>query len=88
MEITWYGHSCFRFTERNLATIVADPYDHNEIGYQQLKLKADIVTTSHDEPGSNYFKAVRGSKWQITGPGEYEIGSVFLTAVPANGRRK
>ncbi len=27
MEITWYGLSCFRLTERNLATVVTDPYD-------------------------------------------------------------
>ena len=28
MEITWYGHSCFRLTERGMATVVTDPYDH------------------------------------------------------------
>jgi L-ascorbate metabolism protein UlaG (beta-lactamase superfamily) len=27
MEITWYGHSCFRLTERNYATVVTDPFD-------------------------------------------------------------
>jgi L-ascorbate metabolism protein UlaG (beta-lactamase superfamily) len=81
MEITWYGHSCFRITERNLATVVTDPYDSADVGYQPLSLKADIITVSHDTPGHNYVKAVKGSTWQITGPGEYEIGSVFLTGV-------
>lgn len=87
MEITWYGHSCFRLTERNLATVVTDPYDHDAIGYMPLKLKADIITVSHDAPGHNHFKAVKGAEWQITGPGEYEIGGVFLTAVPTGGKR-
>jgi L-ascorbate metabolism protein UlaG (beta-lactamase superfamily) len=65
-----------------MASVVTDPYDHNEIGYGELKLKADIVTVSHDASGHNYVKAVKGSSWQITGPGEYEIGGVFLTGVP------
>jgi L-ascorbate metabolism protein UlaG (beta-lactamase superfamily) len=82
MEIFWYGHSCFRITERNMATVVTDPYDHTEVGYSELKLKADIVTVSHDAPDHSYVKAVKGADWKITGPGEYEIGGVFLTAVP------
>ncbi len=48
MEITWYGLSCFRFSERGLASVVTDPYDHQVTGYESLKLKADIVTISHD----------------------------------------
>ena len=45
MEITWYGLSCFRLTERNLATVVTDPFDAQVVGYEPLKLKADIITT-------------------------------------------
>ncbi|MEK6221283.1 MAG: MBL fold metallo-hydrolase [Chloroflexota bacterium] len=81
MEITWYGHSCFRITERNLATVVTDPFNHTEIGYSELKLKADIVTVSHTAQGHDFVKAVKGSDWEIIGPGEYEIGGVFLTGV-------
>lgn len=84
MEITWYGLSCFRITERNMATVVVDPYDHNEAGHKELKLKADIVTVSHEAAGHNFVKAVKGNKWLITGPGEYEIGGVFITAVPTD----
>lgn len=81
MEITWYGHSCFRLTERNMATVVTDPYDSKAIGYFPLKLKADIVTISHDAPGHNHTGAVKGTSHVITGPGEFEIGGVFLTGV-------
>jgi L-ascorbate metabolism protein UlaG (beta-lactamase superfamily) len=88
MEITWYGHSCFRLTERGLATVVTDPYDHEAIGYASLKLKADIVTVSHDAPGHNYLQGVKGAEHKITGPGEYEIGGVFITAVQTNGHTK
>jgi L-ascorbate metabolism protein UlaG (beta-lactamase superfamily) len=87
MEITWYGHSCFRITERSQATVVTDPFDHREVGYQPLKLKADIVTVSNDTPGHNYLAAVKGAH-AITGPGEYEIGGVFITGVQTNGHSK
>lgn len=88
MEITWYGHSCFRLTERGLATVVTDPYDSGATGYDALKLKADIVTVSHDAPGHNCVSAVKGKSRVITGPGEYEIGGVFITGVQTNVQTK
>jgi L-ascorbate metabolism protein UlaG (beta-lactamase superfamily) len=81
MEITWYGHSCFRLTERNFATVVTDPFDNKIVGYDPLKLKADIITVSHDASGHNNVAAVKGSSHTITGPGEFEIGGVFITGV-------
>ncbi len=88
MEITWYGHSCFRLTQRGLASVVTDPFDHEAIGYWPLKLKADIVTTSHDAPGHNYLAAVKGNPRAIAGPGEFEIGGVFITGVRTGEVRK
>ncbi len=88
MEITWYGHSCFRLTERNYATVVTDPFDHKSVGYDALKLKADIVTVSHDAPGHNNMDAVKGSEHIIDGAGEFEIGGVFITAVQTAGGGK
>ncbi|MBI3167904.1 MAG: MBL fold metallo-hydrolase [Chloroflexi bacterium] len=88
MEITWYGHSCFRLTERNYATVVTDPFDHKAVGYGALKLKADIVTVSHDAPGHNNMDVVKGSEHIIDGAGEFEIGGVFITAVQTAGGGK
>jgi len=65
-----------------MASVVTDPFDHSSIGYKELSLRADIVTVSHQTPGHNNLKVVKGAKWQIDGPGEYEIGGVFLTGVP------
>lgn len=81
MEIVWYGHSCFRITERGKASVVCDPYDYEVIGYSQLRLKAEITTVSHDSPGHNCTKCVKGNPYLITGPGEYEIGGVFITGL-------
>jgi len=85
MEITWYGHSCFRLTERNMATVVTDPYDNESVGYFPLKLKADIVTISHDAPGHNNSDVVKATSHVIKGPGEFEIGGVFITGVQTDG---
>lgn len=80
MEITWYGHSCFRVAERGQVTVITDPYSET-IGLPLPRLKGDIVTISHDEPGHNYLNAVKGYVHALTGPGEYEIGSVFIMGV-------
>jgi len=88
MEITWYGHSCFRLTERNYATVVTDPFDNKSIGYEVIKLKSDIVTVSHDAPGHNNADAVKGSSHVIDGAGEFEIGGVFITGVATDGGSK
>ena len=85
MEITWYGHSCFRLTERGSATVVTDPFDSRYAGYEPLKLRADIVTISHDSPGHNFTAGVKGVSHVLDCPGEYEIGGVFITGVQTNG---
>ncbi len=87
MEITWYGHSCFRLAERSMASVVTDPFDAKATGYEALKLKADIVTVSYDMPEYNYLDAVKGGPHAITGPGEYEIGGVFITGIQTNGTK-
>lgn len=87
MEIVWYGLSCFRLTERKHATVVTDPYDE-KVGLSQLKLKAEVVTVSHDAKGHNHEKAVSGIEHTLNGPGEYEIGNVFITGIttPADAK--
>jgi L-ascorbate metabolism protein UlaG (beta-lactamase superfamily) len=84
MEINWYGHSCFRLTERNYATVVTDPFDSKAVGYDSLKLKSDIVTVSHEAPGHSNRDAVKGVSYVIDGPGEFEIGGVFITGVQSD----
>lgn len=84
MELIWYGLSCFRLTERKQATIVTDPYAPAS-GLPELKLKADVVTVSHDARGHNHVTAVTGNEYVLTGPGEYEIGGVFINGIATYG---
>jgi len=86
MEITWYGLACFRFKSRQL-TIVADPYAP-ELGLTLPNLRARVVTISHNVPGHNYLKAVKGYEHVFDGPGEYEVNGVFITGVATYHRGK
>ncbi len=79
MELTWYGLACFRVSDRALK-VVMDPYGP-DIGPALPRLRADVVTISHDQPGHNYAKAVSGARKVLTGPGEYELGGVFITGI-------
>jgi L-ascorbate metabolism protein UlaG (beta-lactamase superfamily) len=88
MDIVYYGHSCFRLNERGLASVVTDPFDSESVGYGKMKLRADIVSISHDAAGHNYLSAIRGKPYVVNGPGEYEIGGVFVTGVQTNGKNK
>jgi len=88
MDIVWHGHSCFRLNERGLAAVVTDPYDSEVVGYDKLKLRADVVSISHDASGHNNLSAIRGKPHVVNGPGEYEIGGVFITGVQTNGKSK
>lgn len=88
MEITWHGNSCFRINERGMASVVTDPYDPEVVGIDPGKLRAEVVTISCDNPGHNFIKGIRGKAFEITGPGEYEIGGVFITGVRINGSNR
>ena len=86
MEIAWHGYSCFRLTERNSASIVTDPFNKS-IGLTSPRLKADVVTISHDAPGHSNSDNVKGAR-TITGPGEYEIGGAFITGVNTSSNKQ
>jgi L-ascorbate metabolism protein UlaG (beta-lactamase superfamily) len=79
MEITWYGHACFRLKSRD-AAVVTDPYDKS-LGLGLPSLKADLITISHDTPHHNHTASVKGDFVVIDNPGEYEIKGVFVTGI-------
>lgn len=80
MEITWYGLSCFRLREGGV-TVICDPYEKSAAGLTLPRLKADIVTVSHDRPGHNNAAAITGDPKVLSGPGEYEVKNVNVTGL-------
>lgn len=92
-KITWSGISCFEISVSNSkdhsSQIVIDPFGEN-YGLKVPKLEADILLVTHDHPDHNNVKAVKpiakeggGKAILITGPGEYEISSIFIKGIPA-----
>lgn len=79
MEITWLGHSCFVLKGKE-KTVITDPCSP-ELGYSLGRPEADIVTVSHFHPGHSYVEGVADSPKQVRGPGEYEIGNIFITGL-------
>jgi L-ascorbate metabolism protein UlaG (beta-lactamase superfamily) len=83
LDITWYGLSCFRLVERSQTTVVTDPFS-DTLGLPAPKLKGDVVTVSHDSLGHNAVDEVKGQEYVLNGPGEYEIGGIFITGIALN----
>jgi L-ascorbate metabolism protein UlaG (beta-lactamase superfamily) len=79
MDIQWYGHSCFRLRATE-GVVMMDPYG-KDAGLKPPRLRADIVTVSHDHPGHNHVAAAQGEPYIIRGPGEYEVRGVFVVGV-------
>jgi L-ascorbate metabolism protein UlaG (beta-lactamase superfamily) len=77
VEITWFGHSCFRLRNREVS-IITDPFDASA-GLGVPRLTADIVTVSCHHPHHNHALSVHGDARLIDSPGEYEIRAVFIT---------
>jgi L-ascorbate metabolism protein UlaG (beta-lactamase superfamily) len=77
MDITWYGHACFRLSERNVV-VVTDPFG-DELDYNRPRVRADVVTISHEHPGHANRIGFRGGPRFFDGPGEYEVKGVFIT---------
>lgn len=80
MDITWFGQTCFRLEAPDSISVVTDPYPP-DVGHSLPSLRADIVTVSRHIPSCVHTSAVRGPFKLLEGPGEYEIGGVFITGI-------
>ena len=79
MEITWFGHACFRIKGKD-AVLVTDPCSA-DMGYPMKNVSARIVTLSHAHDGHGHPEVVGNGPRVLKGPGEYEIGDVFIIGV-------
>lgn len=88
MDITWYGLSCFRLRERGVVAL-CDPFSKEATGLTLPKVRADIVTISHDAPGHNHSKGISGDPKVLRSPGDYEVKYVMVAGLSTslNGNR-
>jgi L-ascorbate metabolism protein UlaG (beta-lactamase superfamily) len=89
MDITWFGHSCFRLKFKG-ATLITDPYN-GDCGLKLSRQKADIATISHEHADHNNTRAIGGDPIFLRGAGEYERAGIFVFGIPTfhdrrNGR--
>lgn len=80
MEITYFGHSCFKIKTKT-ATVITDPYDPEMVGFKYPKEMADIVTISHGHQDHNFLERIDGSPFVVNGPGEYEVKDVSIFGI-------
>ena len=85
-KLTFAGQSCFQISVSNSrdhsADIVIDPFDE-ETGLKVPNFSADILLVTHQHHDHNNIKAVKGSPFLISGPGEYEVKGVFIQGIPS-----
>lgn len=59
MKIRWLGHASFLIENERRIRIITDPFDET-LGYKLPRLRAHIVTVSHEHFDHNYVRGVKG----------------------------
>jgi L-ascorbate metabolism protein UlaG (beta-lactamase superfamily) len=90
MELVWYGAGCFLITERGYHSVVTDPFLEDNPRISLPNVTSEIVTSSRimDEPRMAIWSGITGVIHTISGPGEYEIGGVFITGVESHTQQR
>lgn len=84
ISIQYFGLSCFKITVKTPAgevSVVTDPFDPSRGAKLPRNLAAEVVTVSHDHLSHNFVDAVNGPKLLVNGPGEFEVGGVFVYGI-------
>lgn len=76
VEVTWRGHSSF-FLRWGETALLMDPFGPG-LGLDPGRPRATVVTVSHPHPHHAHTEGVEGSPKILPGPGEYEVGGVFI----------
>lgn len=81
MRIQWLGHSCFKLEESTGTTVVADPYDPKKVGIDLPKIKADVVTISHNHADHNYTDNIEDGYIKLNQAGLWEVNGVEIVSL-------
>lgn len=79
MNISWYGHSCFRLETKDVSILI-DPFS-KEIGLRPPKIKDDLVLVTHGHYDHNNLEDLNPEAFVIDTPGEYEKKGVAVRGI-------
>lgn len=79
MNISWYGHSCFKIQSKEVI-LITDPFS-KEIGIKPPFGAADIVTVSHHHANHDNSAVIKNDPFVVDGPGEYEIKKAVIRGI-------
>lgn len=79
MNISWFGHSCFRI-EAKEGSILTDPFS-KDVGLRPPKIKDDIVLVSHQHEDHNNIGDTNPEAFIIKNPGEYEKQGIAIHGI-------
>ena len=85
MQVTWFGHSMWKFTALTntigFDTVIIDPFG-GDIGYSTpYHPTADVVVSTHDHFDHNRFDIIEGDFIKITEEGHYEIKGMTIDTI-------
>ncbi|MBI1975027.1 MAG: MBL fold metallo-hydrolase [Parcubacteria group bacterium] len=82
MQIQWYGQSFFRI-ETQGTVIAIDPFSKMpDWGISRTpRFKANVLLISHEHQDHNNTEAIEGEPLVFRGPGEYEVGGIFIEGI-------
>jgi len=80
LKISWLGHSCFEIVDSEGRTIVTDPFD-DTVGYDLPRVRADVITMSHDHHDHNNIGVVEGEPPVVTGSGRQTVAGIEFEGV-------
>jgi len=80
VKISWLGHSCFKIEDDSGRVAVTDPFDES-VGYPAPRVRADVVTVSHEHYDHNNVKALRGDPAVVRGIGERSAAGIEFEGI-------
>ena len=80
MKIRWLGHSSFLIESERGIKIITDPFDET-LGYKLPRIKANIVTVSHEHFDHNYVRGIKGRPIVFKGPVKRESHKMEFTGI-------
>lgn len=80
MKIEYLGHSCFKLTNGEGASVVCDPYSP-EIGYSLPLLSADAVTVSHHHFDHDYLDCFERTPLVLDREGRFGFKGILFHAI-------